>query len=158
MAERPGLRRVFLLSGICRGIVGQLRYPPTVLSTQRSLGDIEDVEGFVHMVLSAKRNRLAGLLSLCDEDEIVAEGVVLLYELFPKWDPKRCARFSGYALSLLPLRLTDWYRRELRQTCRGSFRGDEGGKYTFFQVVPLHGAGKATTLIPPSVRAYGPDE
>lgn len=77
------------------------------------LHDIEDVEGFVIGCL----NR-SGIQSSQDErEDLIAEGICILYELAGQYEPKRgshtkAGRFSGFAAQFLPRRLGDaWHKK-----------------------------------------------
>lgn len=77
------------------------------------LHDIEDVEGFVIDCL----NRSAIQFDRDEREDLIAEGVCLLYELARRYEPKRAGhtkagRFSGFASQFLPRRLGDaWHAR-----------------------------------------------
>lgn len=70
-----------------------------------SLGDVLDVENFVGKTLRRSRIRFAS-----DEfDELLCEGIAIMYQLNSKWDGR--GRFSGYAAAYLPKRLgAAWHR------------------------------------------------
>jgi hypothetical protein len=77
-----------------------------------SLRDVRDVEAFVakHLVKSGVR------FSPDEHDEMLAEGIALLYELEAGFEEHRdgyeqAGSFAGYAASLLPRRMRDVYRR-----------------------------------------------
>lgn len=77
------------------------------------LHDIDDVEGFVIGCL----NR-SGIQSSPDErEDLIAEGICILYELARRYEPKReghtkAGRFSGFAAQFLPRRLGDaWHAK-----------------------------------------------
>lgn len=63
----------------------------------------------------------------CDCDEPLLRG---------GWDPERCARFSAYLLTYLPRRLKSWFRKELRQSGRGTWAGSRG-EYVYYRTVSL---------------------
>lgn len=48
------------------------------------------------------------------------------------WDPKRCPKFSAYLLTYLPRRLIGWWKRELRQSGRGTWAGSRG-EYVYYR-------------------------
>lgn len=83
------------------------------IATGIQLHDIDDVEGFVIGCL----NR-SGIQSTPDErEDLVAEGICILYELANRYEPKRAGhskagRFSGFAAQFLPRRLGDaWHAK-----------------------------------------------
>lgn len=96
-----------------------------------TLEDIPDVEGFVRWRVS----KLDRNFTEQERADAVAEGMALIYELREHWDPERCPRFSAYALTYLQCRLLDWWRRELRQSGKGTY-SSEGG-YEYRGTVPL---------------------
>lgn len=98
-----------------RGILGEVI----------SLHDIHDVEGFVNKTLDdarrlAQRGGRAGKagINFADDerDDLVLEGIAILFELDRKYEPRRGdhkqdGRFSGFAAFFLPKRLSDaWHR------------------------------------------------
>lgn len=77
-----------------------------------ALEDIDDVEGFVNATLNA-----SGIEFHADErEELVAEGILLLYVLHARFERRRAGyqqdgRFSGFAAMYLPRKLGDaWHR------------------------------------------------
>lgn len=77
-----------------------------------ALADIADVEGFVNATLNA-----SGIDFQPDErDELVAEGLAILYQLHKRFEPHRAGYdgpgcFSGFAAMYLPRKLGDaWHR------------------------------------------------
>lgn len=77
-----------------------------------ALEDIADVEGFVNATLNA-----SGIEFQPDErDELVAEGLAILYQLHQRFERRRAGytqdgRFSGFAAMYLPRKLGDaWHR------------------------------------------------
>ena len=83
-----------------------------VLSTPVALHDIRDVNMFVRNALDKAPVRLEAE----EFEELVAEGLVILYELAGKYEPHRpgyarAGSFAGYAAIYLPKRMTDaWHR------------------------------------------------
>jgi hypothetical protein len=84
-----------------------------LLTTSVSLHDIEDVERFV-----ANSLHRSGLpFKPQEQEELISEGICILYELAERYEPKRvgyaqAGRFSGYAAQFLPRRLGDaWHKR-----------------------------------------------
>ncbi len=78
-----------------------------------SLYDVEDVEAFVAGHLTRSRIILA---DRDEHDELLAEGITILYELADRYQPHmpgytHPGRFSGYAAQLLPRRMQDAYYR-----------------------------------------------
>jgi hypothetical protein len=71
----------------------------------------------------------------CEESQ-VREG--------PRWDPERCARFSAFLLTYLDRALIDWWRRELRQSGRGSWNGSTAS-YRYHGMVSLDDQRPMTT-------------
>lgn len=90
-----------------------------MLATQVRLHDIDDVEGFVNATLNAFERgdrpewaRLRGP----EREELVLEGIAIMYELAGRYEPRRGehtqdGRFSGFAAAFLPKKLGDaWHR------------------------------------------------
>lgn len=85
-----------------------------MLPTTVQLHDIDDVEGFVCATIER-----AGLGGVPDheKEELVADGICILYTLAERFEPHRpgyeqAGRFSGYAAQFLPRRLGDaWHSR-----------------------------------------------
>jgi hypothetical protein len=82
------------------------------LAHPTSLGDITDVEAFVNGTLNA-----SGIeFQPHEREDLVAEGLAILYQLHAKFDPHRPGyarpgRFSGFAAMFLPRKLGDsWHR------------------------------------------------
>lgn len=82
-----------------------------MLPTTVQLYDINDVEGFV----CAAIQRSGITLSRPEHEELVSEGVTILYDLAERFEPQRAGyatagRFSGFAAQFLPRRLGDaWH-------------------------------------------------
>jgi hypothetical protein len=84
-----------------------------------SLYDVEDVEGFVNATLNRfEEGDLPewAKLSTDERQELVLEGITIMFELAERFEPHRegyaqAGRFSGYAAAFLPKRLGDaWHR------------------------------------------------
>lgn len=82
------------------------------LAHPQSLGDIDDVEAFVNGTLNA-----SGIeFQAWEREDLVAEGLCVLYDLFAKFEPHKAGyaqpgRFSGWAAWALPKKLGDcWHR------------------------------------------------
>lgn len=103
------------------------------MSPEAKIGieDIEDVTAFVGSIVRRKRE-LHGTFG--EVDELVQEGVAIVFELHKKWDPERCERFSAFCLTYVPLRLIDWIRREMRQ---GGFGARSGTTMRYYGRVSL---------------------
>lgn len=89
-----------------------------MLATSVALMDIADVEGFVAATL-----KRSGIRFTPDEHEdLMAEGLAILYQLAQQWQPRmpghqQDGRFSGYAAMMLPKRLTDaWHKMHREHT------------------------------------------
>jgi len=85
----------------------------SLLAAPIGLHDIEDVERFV-----ANSLHRSGLpFRRQEQEELISEGLCILYELAEKFEPQRegyaqAGRFSGYAAQFLPRRLGDaWHKR-----------------------------------------------
>ncbi|MGH7458567.1 MAG: hypothetical protein ACREKN_05685 [Longimicrobiaceae bacterium] len=83
-----------------------------MLATSVAIHDIKDAEGFVKATLKRSGIRFeAG-----EFEELVCEGMAILWELAAKYEPHRAGyaqagRFSGYAARYLPRRLgRSWHR------------------------------------------------
>ncbi len=83
-----------------------------MLSTPVALHDIRDVNMFVRNAL----DKAPVTLDTQEFEELVAEGLVILYELAGKYEPHRegyaqSGSFAGYAAIYLPKRMADaWHR------------------------------------------------
>jgi hypothetical protein len=82
------------------------------LAHPTSLGDIDDVEAFVQATLNA-----SGIEFQPDErEDLVAEGICVLYTLWATFEPHRegyaqPGRFSGWAAWALPKKLSNaWHK------------------------------------------------
>lgn len=114
-----------------------------------SLLDIDDVEGFVARCLVNSRVRC----TRDEHDELLAEGITILYELANRYEPHRPGystpgRFSGYAASLLPRRMQDAYYRLHPEHQRRNINGKrvrEHGEPPISLHAPLHSQGRAMT-------------
>lgn len=82
------------------------------LHPDRALEDIRDVEAFSATVV---RRSLAKRMLPEEIEEAIAEGVLLLFELHLKWDRVKTPSFATWCGTMLQLRLTSWWRREMRQ-------------------------------------------
>lgn len=86
-----------------------------MLATPVILHDIASAEGFVRGTI-AKAERGGMALEHDEREELVSEGLTILYELAGTFDAHRpgyetSGRFSGYAAMFLPRRLGDaWHR------------------------------------------------
>lgn len=109
------------------------------------LGDIADIEGFVRSTIRRKMNRVPR-----DEvEELVAEGLVIVCDLWRKYDPSkdsasrkpnhvcrgpRCCvpSFAGYCTFLLPPKLLDaWHSLHPEHLLRTQADGKR--KYVYLQ-------------------------
>lgn len=97
------------------------------------LEDIDDVQRYVATVV---RRKFSHHLETGELSEALAEGICIVHELHERWDQERCRSFSAFCSTYLPLRLIDWWRREMRQrnVCR---RNGHNGSYTFSGVTSL---------------------
>lgn len=94
-----------------------------MLSEKVSLGNVENAEAFVRHCL----NKGSSIRMTDDQrDELIAEGLLLLCELWNRYDPHRdkspggtTTGFYGYALYLLPRKLADvWHRSQPHHVVR----------------------------------------
>lgn len=83
-----------------------------MLATTVAVHDIDDAEGFVAATI-----RRSGIqLSEDEREELLAEGIRILFELSQRFEPRRGnhaqdGRFSGFAAQFLPRKLGDaWHR------------------------------------------------
>lgn len=125
------------------------------------LADVESVEAFARWAVerSIARN---GNATAAEVAEAELEAVALIFESYagvPRcgvcheppgscehgwaavvfaggWDAERCPRFSLFLCHRLPRRLISWWRRQLRQSGRGSWSGTRGG-YIYYGTVSL---------------------
>jgi hypothetical protein len=84
-----------------------------MLATTVALHDIQDIEGFVNRTI----NRANLSLKREEREELVLEGLAILYRLSEIYEPHReghardDSRFSGFAAMYLPRKLGDaWHR------------------------------------------------
>lgn len=98
------------------------------------LEDVADVEAFAEW--QADRFASNGDLTQLQREEAQRQAVLLIFELYEKWDRARCAKFSAFLLTYLPKALIGWWRVELRQSGRGSWSGSAGA-YTYFGTISL---------------------
>jgi hypothetical protein len=83
-----------------------------VLGTSVALHDIDDIEAFVGSTIS----RSGIQLGADEHDELLAEGIAILYQLAERFEPRRGShqqdgRFSGFAAQFLSRKLGDaWHR------------------------------------------------
>lgn len=132
------------------------------------LEDVADVEAFALWIADRHFSK-NGNLTPMQRDEAQHQATFLIFELHKRWDPARCAKFSAYLLTYLPKALTSWWRKELRQSGRGSWSGS-AGEYTYFGTLSLDaqteaeheiGAGHDAaghTLVDRSLTVAGPGE
>jgi hypothetical protein len=97
--------------------------------TAVALEDVADVRQYVGKIVA----RRYGKLSPDEQDEVSAEAVAIVYALHAKWDRARCPSFANFCSTYVPLRLTDWWRQEMRRK-NGSRRGDDG-EYVWAEVL-----------------------
>ena len=90
--------------------------------TPVALEDVRDVREFARWRANIALGK-NGHMTDDQRDMAAEEALVLIYELYAEWDPARCARFSAFLISYLDRKLIDWWRRELRQSGRGSWNG-----------------------------------
>lgn len=102
-----------------------------MLPTSVTLHDIRDVEGFVKSTLGRSRIRFDS----DEREELVAEGIAILYELAASYEPhrpgyKQAGRFSGYAARFLPGRLgRAWHRRHREHRVVTDADGERSWEY-----------------------------
>ena len=106
-------------------------------ATPIRLDDIEDVHGFVANCLS----RTGIYFGEADErEDLIAEGVCILYELARAYEPRRAGyaqagRFSGFAAQFLPRRLGDaWHKRHPNHR---RVAGEDGKRRWVYQDAPI---------------------
>lgn len=109
-----------------------------MLATTVVLHDVEDVEGFVHATLNDIARKADVTIRGEERDELVLEGLTLMYELAGKYAPqeghaRQDSRFSGFAAYFLPKKLaTAWHR--LHENHRYTTRPD--GKREWLYLKP----------------------
>lgn len=82
------------------------------------LEDIENIEAWVRWQVGRFMSKGNGTQD--QFEDLCSEGIVILYELHKRWEPaKSRGSFAAHAKEQFPLRLIDWYRKELRQSGRG---------------------------------------
>jgi DNA-directed RNA polymerase specialized sigma24 family protein len=97
-----------------------------VLDAPTPLEDVADVRAFAIWQVGKSPLLSKGLSTDAEKEEAGQEAVALIFELHGDWDPKRCAKFSAWLLTMLPKRLVSWYRVELRSSGRGRWSGSTG--------------------------------
>lgn len=100
-----------------------------------ALEDIRDVREFARWRARAALGA-NGQLDPIQREDAAEEALVLIYDLYARWDPARCERFSAFCMTYLDRALITWWRRELRQSGRGSWSGSSGS-YVYFGTVSL---------------------
>lgn len=84
----------------------------TLLSEKISILDIEDAEGFVAATIVRSKIRC----SQHEHEELLTEGLAILFDLARRFEPQRegyerPGRFSGFAAQFLPRKLGDaWHK------------------------------------------------
>jgi hypothetical protein len=107
-----------------------------LLATTVQLYDINDVEGFV----CATIERSGIQAPEHEREELVADGLRILYELAARFEPQRPGykqpgRFSGYAAQFLPRRLGDaWHSRNAEHV---RIVGEDGRRSWAFRERPI---------------------
>lgn len=98
----------------------------SAVDTPVPLEDLEDAVAWVKWQVS--RFAASGSYTAAEHDEMVNQGLLVLYEVHEKWDPAKSPKFSAYAISIFKRRMIDWYRRELTSSGRGHVPQAPGGK------------------------------
>lgn len=107
-----------------------------MLPTTVQLHDIEDVEGFV----CATVERSGIQAPEHEREELVADGICILYSLAERFEPRRAGygqagRFSGYAAQFLPRRLGDaWHARHPEHA---RVEGSDGKRRWVYRETPI---------------------
>lgn len=108
-----------------------------MLATPIKLHDIDDVHGFVAGCLG----KTGIYFAASDErEDLIAEGVCILYELARSYEPRRAGyaqagRFSGFAAQFLPRRLGDaWHKRHPNHR---RVAGEDGKRRWVYQDAPV---------------------
>lgn len=107
-----------------------------MIATQITIHDIRDAEGYVAACM--QRSRI--LFQPGEREELLAEGLVILYELADRYEPHRAGyrqpgRFSGYAAAYLPRRLEDaWHRLNPQHQAR---RNGDGRRVWDYGSTPM---------------------
>lgn len=99
------------------------------------LEDVADVEAFAEWQARRVFDQ-NGHMTTLQREEAQRQAVLLMFELYERWDPARCAKFSAFLLTELPKKLISWWRTELRQSGRGSWSGSAAA-YTYFGTISL---------------------
>lgn len=107
-----------------------------MLATYVALHDIADVEGFVAGTIEHSGLRLCAE----EHEELLAEGICILYTLADRFEPQRAGyasagRFSGYAAQFLPRRLGDAWHKRHPEHCRVA--GEDGKRHWRYLAAPL---------------------
>lgn len=114
-----------------------------------SLYDVDDIESFV----AASLTRSHIIYNRDEHDELIAEGITILYELAARYQPhmpgyQHPGRFSGYAAALLPRRMQDaYYRLHPEHTARrvNGRKIREHGQPPISLQAPIHHEGHELT-------------
>ncbi len=114
-----------------------------MLESVVSLHDIDDVEGFVCATIEKFRNggrvERGTSITEAEREELIAEGICILYELAEKFEPHRPGyeepgRFSGFAAQFLPRRLGDaWHQKHRHRRVAG----EDGKRRWVYTEAPL---------------------
>jgi hypothetical protein len=108
-----------------------------LLPTTVALHDIDDVEGFVAATI--ERAGLGGLPK-DEKEDLIADGIVILYTLAERFEPHRpgyaqAGRFSGFAAQFLPRRLGDAWHSKHPEHIR--VVGEDGKRYWVYRERPI---------------------
>jgi hypothetical protein len=109
-----------------------------LLATYVALHDIADVEGFVCATI--ERSGLRNQLDEGEREDLIAEGISILYNLSDKFEPHRAGyatagRFSGFAAQFLPRRLGDAWHQSHPEHRR--LAGEDGKRRWHYLPTPL---------------------
>lgn len=83
--------------------------------TRLQMHDVGDADGLVRTTISRMVKTTStveyGDERSLDRDDLVSEGMELIWQLYTKWSPTLNPSFASYATYYLPLRLVRWWRR-----------------------------------------------
>lgn len=82
----------------------------TLLAGRLALSDVHDVEALCRSILNRELPKLQAWMSEEDTEDALAHLLEHVVRLWRAFDGERNTSFAGYAGSILPLRLPDWYR------------------------------------------------
>lgn len=132
----------------------------TLLGSRLTLGDVHDVEALCRRILDDTLGRLGAFLPHHDHEDALTHLIAEAWLLHQRFDTKRNDSFAGYARSVLPRRMIDYYRARFG---RGGARLEPAGSWSLdAQDADPHEAVFLSDDFDPAfraqARAFDPDE